>query len=55
MDIVKGTKFDTAFPDGEVIEEGCIALESPDEDGNFVGLDSEGIRVEFNTVMVKGF
>lgn len=46
MIITKGAVFDTAA------EKGCAALGDPDEDGNFVGRDSDGMEVSFCTAMV---
>lgn len=46
MDIHAGYVFDTAF------ETNCMATSEPDESGNFDGIDSDGVEVQFNTVMV---
>lgn len=52
MNITPGTVFSTRLPDGRIIESGCVALETPDEHGNFLGLDSDMVEVNFNTQMV---
>ena len=41
-----GVKFDTNY------EKGCVATEAPREWGNFNGLDSNGVEVEYNISMV---
>lgn len=41
-----GVRFNTAY------ESGCMALSQPDLFGNFDGVDSEGVEVEYNLVMV---
>jgi hypothetical protein len=46
MDIHAGTRFNTKF------ETNCVATSEPDESGNFDGIDSGGVEVEFNTAMV---
>jgi hypothetical protein len=48
MEIEFGTPFDTPF------ESGCFAQETPDEFGNFLGLDSDEVICTFNTKMVIG-
>lgn len=52
MNITPGTVFSTRLPDGRIIESDCVALEAPDEHGNFLGLDSDEVEVNFNTRMV---
>jgi hypothetical protein len=47
-EITAGTRFDTDF------ETGCVALESPDEDGNFDALDHERVTCSFTVTMVRG-
>lgn len=44
--IEPGTRFDTPF------EDGCVAVEVPDDLGNFVALDSDGIECLFFIDMV---
>lgn len=44
----RGFVFDTDF------ETGCVAQSTPQGDGNFDGLDSEGVEVSFHVSMVKG-
>jgi hypothetical protein len=43
-----GVTFDTDY------ETGCVALESPDEYGNFDALDHERVTCSFTVVMVVG-
>ena len=52
MTILPGTVFSTKLPDGQLLESGCVAQTTPDEFGRFVGLDSDGVEVEFSTQMV---
>jgi len=40
--IVAGRIFDTPY------ETGCVAINSPDESGDFAALDSEGVEVSCN-------
>jgi len=47
-----GNRFDTQTPEGRIIERGCVALETPDVTGDFLGLDSDGLESMFNTCMV---
>lgn len=44
--IALGTVFDTPF------ENGCVAVEAPDDLGNFVALDSDGVECLFFIDMV---
>ncbi|MFD9815071.1 hypothetical protein [Streptomyces sp. NPDC059080] len=46
MNISEGMIFNT------VAEKGCLALGDSDEDGNFVGQDSNGVECLFSTAMV---
>jgi hypothetical protein len=41
-----GGLFDT------VAERGCVATSEPDEVGNFLAVDSEGVECEFTTRMI---
>lgn len=41
-----GMKFDTNY------ETGCIVVALPDAQGNFVGLDSDGVECEFHVSMI---
>ena len=43
-----GVTFDTDY------ETGCVALESPDEYGNFDALDHERVECSFTVIMVLG-
>lgn len=45
LPIVAGAVFDTPF------EEGCVAQSAPDQNGNFDGLDSDGVLCGFSTSM----
>lgn len=47
VSLVPGAVFDTPF------ESGCVALEEPDVDGNFLGRDSDGVECQFNVVMIE--
>lgn len=47
MEISIGVTFDTDF------ETGCVALESPDEYGNFDALDHERVTCSFTVTMVR--
>lgn len=38
--------FDTEY------EQGCVATTEPDEEGNFSGLDSDGVACDFNVSMI---
>jgi hypothetical protein len=44
--IVVGDEFATPF------ERGCLALTDPDERGEFVGTDSDGVEVSFHVDMI---
>lgn len=48
MNMTPGTVFDTPF------ESGCVVISTPDDFGNFTGLDSDGRECEFSVVMVLG-
>lgn len=50
--ITPGARFSTATPDGRRIETGCIVVTGPDEFGEFVGIDSDGIECGFGVAMV---
>jgi len=43
----RGDVFNTEF------ESGCVVITTPDLDGNFDALDSDGVRCGFNVRMVK--
>jgi hypothetical protein len=45
-DLKVGTKFSTVY------DPRCEVLTLPDEFGNFEGLDTDGVRVEFNLTMI---
>ena len=42
-----GVRFDTES------ERGCLVQTSPDADGNFDGVDSDGVEVTFTVRMIK--
>lgn len=45
--IAPGTIFDTPY------ESGCVALSAPDEQGNFDGVDSDGVVCGYFAPMVE--
>jgi hypothetical protein len=45
--LIIGTKFDTPY------ENDCIVTRAPDESGNFMARDSDGIECEFHISMVE--
>lgn len=47
VEIVVGSVFDTES------EAGCISLSSPNQFGNFITRDSDGVECQFNIAMVK--
>lgn len=46
---IVGLVFDTDY------EKSCIALTNPDENDNFLGLDSDKVECSFSLVMVTRF
>ena len=46
MNIHTGDTFGTPY------ERGCVALEEPDEYGNFLATDSDGVECAYSTSMV---
>jgi len=47
MDISPGTVFSTRF------ETNCVVVTEPDEYGDFIGKDSQGVECHFSTDMVE--
>jgi hypothetical protein len=47
MDLAIGDTFNTPF------EKGCVVTEEPDERGQFLALDSDGVECSFHVKMVS--
>jgi hypothetical protein len=44
--VVRGNIFNTAY------ESRCVALDEPDEDGIFLGIDSDGVKCQYHVGMI---